>query len=114
VGTIAATYREAQTRTHETMTIVASAGSLTVEDVTRSVTVIGSDPEERQSWLADPWDPVGSFWDTISAHLRAFVSNIKRGESPEVTGRDGVASLRIAAAAEKSWRTGQPVEVSDE
>ena len=114
VGTIAATYREGQTRTHETMTIVGSAGSLTVEDVTRSVTAVANDPEERETWLADPWDPVSSFWDTIGAHVRVFVSKIKCGESPEVTGRDGVASLRIAAAAEDSWRTGQPVEVSDE
>jgi predicted dehydrogenase len=114
VGTIAASYREGQTRTYETMTIVGSTGSLAVEDVTRSVTIMGSDPEKRETWLADPWNPVTSFWDTIGTHLRAFVSKIKCGQSPEVTGRDGVESLRIAAAAENSWRTGQPVEVTDE
>jgi myo-inositol 2-dehydrogenase/D-chiro-inositol 1-dehydrogenase len=111
VGAIAATYREGQTCTHETMTIVGSEGSLTVEDVTRSVTLVENDPEQRESWQADPWDPVTSFWETISAHVRDFVSKIKSGESPEVTGRDGVESLRIAAAAADSWRTGQPVEV---
>lgn len=114
VGTIAASYREGQTRTHETMTIVGSTGSLTVEDVTRSVTFIGNDPEERESWLADSWDPVGSFWETISAHVRVFVSKIRCGEFPEVTGQDGVESLRIARAAENSWKIGQPVEVCDE
>ncbi|HEX4071960.1 MAG TPA: Gfo/Idh/MocA family oxidoreductase [Planctomycetaceae bacterium] len=114
VGTISASYREGQTRTHETMVIAGSTGSLTVEDVTRSVTAVANDPEQRESWLADPWHPVDSFWDTIRAHVRVFVTRIKCGESPEITGRDGVESLRIAAAAENSWRTGHPVEVPDE
>ncbi len=114
LGTIVAGYRKAQKRTWEVATLVGDRGSLTIDDVTRGVTWTGTDPGDERTWRPDPFGPPVSFWQTIPDHLGDFLARLREGRPPEVSGQDGLASLRIAAAAARSWQTGGPVEILHE
>ena len=113
-GTIVAGYRTGQTRTWEETTVVGERGSLTIHDVTRAVTWTGTDPDQERTWRPDAFGPSGSFWQTIPDHLGTFLSALREGRAPEVSGQDGLVSLLVAAAAARSWQTGGPVEVPHE
>jgi myo-inositol 2-dehydrogenase/D-chiro-inositol 1-dehydrogenase len=47
------------------------------------------------------------------AELRAFVHCIQNDGEPAVTGQDGRAAAKVAAAAQRSYETGQPVRMSE-
>jgi predicted dehydrogenase len=54
-------------------------------------------------------------WDSVARgfveKLQAFSDAIRTGSEPEVTPADGRAALEVALAAEKSIRTGSPIDV---
>jgi predicted dehydrogenase len=52
------------------------------------------------------------FAGAYTAQLRDFARNVLDKRAAPVTLEDGVAALRIAIAALRSYETGQPVEVA--
>jgi UDP-N-acetylglucosamine 3-dehydrogenase len=62
----------------------------------------GDDPPEDPLWGSLRPDP-------CERELAAFVRCVRSGESPAVTGTDGVEALRIALAAVESRKRGRPV-----
>ena len=52
------------------------------------------------------------FERAYTLQLQDFVNNVLEQREPPVTIRDGIEALRVALAATRSCRTGQPVKVS--
>jgi inositol 2-dehydrogenase len=52
------------------------------------------------------------FRDAYTAQLENFAQNVLQGRRPPITADDGVEALRIAVAATRAYKTGQPVSVS--
>jgi myo-inositol 2-dehydrogenase/D-chiro-inositol 1-dehydrogenase len=50
---------------------------------------------------------------SYAEEIRCFVEAVASGKEPPVTGRDGLTGIRIATAARRSMRTGQPVKLSE-
>jgi myo-inositol 2-dehydrogenase / D-chiro-inositol 1-dehydrogenase len=50
---------------------------------------------------------------SFEREIEAFVAALREGTAPPVTGADGRAALVLALAAERSWREGRPVAVSE-
>lgn len=111
IGTIVAGYRDGQTRTAEWMELGGSAGSITVEDVTRRVIVSGLDPDCRRTLEPDPIPAGDPFFQTLTDHVQAFLQHVADGREPPVTGRDGLVSLQLAEAAIESLKSGHTIEV---
>ena len=111
IGTIVAGYRDGQTRTAEWMELGGSAGSITVEDVTRRVIVSGLDPDCRRTLEPSHVRAGDSFYQSLTDHVQAFLANVAQRCEPPVTGRDGLISLQLAEAAIESLTTGHAVEV---
>jgi myo-inositol 2-dehydrogenase/D-chiro-inositol 1-dehydrogenase/scyllo-inositol 2-dehydrogenase (NAD+) len=51
------------------------------------------------------------FKDAYLAEMEHFVRCIERGEEPAVTGHDGLRAVKMVLAANRSLRTGGPVEI---
>lgn len=59
------------------------------------------------------WFFTERYKEAFVAELCAFVESIKNNTEPPVTGLDGLKSVLIAQAADKSAREGRPVEVPE-
>lgn len=55
--------------------------------------------------------PSIDFEEPLAVEVRSFVRSIQYGVDPPSDGRSGLAVVQVLAAAERSLRTGQPVEV---
>jgi myo-inositol 2-dehydrogenase/D-chiro-inositol 1-dehydrogenase len=44
--------------------------------------------------------------------MRAFVDALKNGVPMPITGKDGLAAMQIALAAQRSYEEGRPVRVA--
>ncbi|MEX2542141.1 MAG: inositol 2-dehydrogenase [Trueperaceae bacterium] len=53
------------------------------------------------------------FRDAYRLEVQSFVDAVRQGRRPEPGSRDAVESLRVAVAATRSLRSGQPVRVAD-
>lgn len=111
IGTIVASYWASQTRTSEWMELGGSAGSLTVEDVTRRVILAGADPDHCEVFEPNHFAGGDAFYDSLIEHVQAFLDHVSHGHCPSVTGRDGLAGLKLAEAAIESLKRGFAVEV---
>jgi myo-inositol 2-dehydrogenase/D-chiro-inositol 1-dehydrogenase len=111
IGTIVAGYRDGQTRTAEWLELGGESGAIVVEDVTRRVILSLADADRRESFEPNHFTGGDAFYDSLGEHLRTFIEMVAHGQPPPVTGHDGVASLRLAAAAIRSLETGQAIEV---
>jgi predicted dehydrogenase len=60
--------------------------------------------------LADHF--LSRFADAYLEEMRDFVHNMLAGKAPKVSGEDGLRSLQIAIAAEKSHLESKPVAVA--
>jgi predicted dehydrogenase len=111
VATIIATYRAGQPRTLERMELIGSQGTLTVDNVTRGVSLerVGSD--DAQTFRPDPFASGDPFYQTVIDHVQSFIGRLARGETPDVTAQDALASLAAAEAAIESLRCGRPIEL---
>jgi predicted dehydrogenase len=56
--------------------------------------------------------PRCSYADTFERSILGFVSAVRDGRPPPVTGQDGLAAMRLDAAIARSARTGEPVAVA--
>jgi predicted dehydrogenase len=110
-GSIAAGYRDDLTRTVERMELRGTEGRITVEGVTGPVTCTSRDGGRTQSFSSRDHGVDETFYDSLIAHLRAFIDCLSRGQPPPVIGADGLAGLRLAAAAVESIESGKTVEV---
>ncbi len=113
VGTIVAGYRDGQTRTAEWLELGGTTGAIVVEDVTRRVSLIEADPDRQQTFAPNHFVGSDAFYDSLVEHVLVFVEHVARGTSPPVTGVDGLAGLKLAAAASESLATGRIIEVPD-
>jgi predicted dehydrogenase len=52
------------------------------------------------------------FAGAYTAQLQDFAQNVLLGRPAPITIDDGIGALRIAVAAQRSYETGQPVEVA--
>ncbi len=59
------------------------------------------------------WFFTERYKEAFVAEICAFVESIKNNTEPPVTGLDGLKSVLIAQAADKSAREGRPVEVPE-
>ena len=111
VGAIIAGYRDRQSRTSERMEIAGSLGAIAIEDATRRVTLFEKDPDSLASFSPNHFVEGDTFYDTLKAHVEAFIEQVAAGREPPVTGRDGLRAMEIAAAAVESHRQGRSIEV---
>jgi predicted dehydrogenase len=110
VGAIVAGYRDGQTRTAERMDLAGRTGALTVEDVTRRVTLYREDPDRVEVFRNDHFVHGDAFYDTLGEHLLDFLACLRARRVPPVSGFDGLRGLELAAAALRSHELGRPVE----
>ncbi len=89
--------------------IVGSKGAIMVGSLRQTPAVLLTARGGEQS-LADHF--LTRFADAYLAEVRDFVHNILHDRPPRVTGEDGLKSLAIAVAAEKSYLQGKSVEVA--
>jgi predicted dehydrogenase len=83
--------------------LVTGRGAVRVDGFRQNVELF-SDVEGRGSWL--PW---GS--DTNQAMIEEFVAAVREGREPRPNGDDGLAAVRIVAAAYESIRSCAPVRL---
>jgi predicted dehydrogenase len=114
IGTIVGAYRDNQTRTAEWMELGGTTGAIVVEDITRRVTLFGTDPDHGLSSQPNHFVASDAFYDSLVEHVQAFIERVASGQPAPVNGRDGLLGLRLAAAAVESLATGQTIEVSGE
>ncbi|HTV60879.1 MAG TPA: Gfo/Idh/MocA family oxidoreductase [Verrucomicrobiae bacterium] len=89
--------------------IVGSKGSIFVGSIQQTpVTFMSAQGGEQV--LADHF--LTRFADAYLAEVRDFVRSVLSGRPPRVTGEDGIRSLAVAVAAEKSHQQGVPVQVT--
>ena len=89
--------------------IVGSKGTILVGSLQQTPAVFLSASGGERS-LADHF--LTRFADAYLAEVRDFVHNILNDRAPRVTGEDGLKSLAIAVAAEKSYLQGKSIEVA--
>ncbi|MFO0890542.1 MAG: Gfo/Idh/MocA family oxidoreductase [Isosphaeraceae bacterium] len=106
IGSIAAGYRDGQSRTWERALIIGSRGTVEVDDVTRSATFWASDPDRREVFEPSPFSDSGTFTATIGRHLTCFLECIRTGEPIPVAGEDALRGLELVEAARRSGQTG--------
>lgn len=111
IGTIVGAYRDEQSRTAEWLELGGTTGSIVVEDITRRVTLFGSNPDNGMSSQPNFFVGSDAFYDSLIAHLQAFIEQVAHGKPAPVGGRDGLVGLRLAAAAVESLATDKPTEV---
>ncbi|MEX0679175.1 MAG: Gfo/Idh/MocA family oxidoreductase [Pirellulales bacterium] len=110
-GTIVAGYRDELTRTVESLDLGGTVGTIVVEDVTGPVTWTSRDGQSTQSFSAQDHGGEETFYDSLIAHVQAFIEHVARGAAPPVTGEDGLVGMRLAAAAIESIESGTTIEV---
>jgi predicted dehydrogenase len=109
-ATIAARYRDDQPCTAEWMALHGSNGTIVVEDIARRAILSGNTADLCIVREADPTasDPIR---DSVIAHVQAFIEHVVAGNKPPVSGHDGLAGMRLAAAAVESLTSGKTIEV---
>lgn len=111
VGTIIAGYQDGQERTSEWMALGGAKGTLIVEDVTRRVLLHETGPDRREVFQPNHFIQGDAFYDSLKAHVGAFLEHVADGKAPPVTGLDGLRGLEIVDAAMRSEKEGRSVEV---
>jgi inositol 2-dehydrogenase len=89
--------------------IIGSAGSILVGNFQQTPATFLTKNGGTQT-LADHY--LTRFADAYVLELRDFVHNMLNDRPPRVTGEDGLRALKIAVAAENSYREGKPCGVS--
>jgi predicted dehydrogenase len=87
-------------------------GRVLVEDTTRRFTLSEAGNEMAQVWQAGYFnDRDRDFYLTFDAHADAMIRAFRAGQRPPVHARAGRRALKLALAAEESFRTGRRVAV---
>jgi predicted dehydrogenase len=112
IGALVGGWRAGQTRTIEWMEVGGTHGALQVEDVQKGVRVHGLGPDTAEEFHPNYfWGEDTAFYDSLDAHLLAFLAAIRRGDPPPVAGREGVRGLEIVEASIESHGSGCAVAV---
>ena len=112
VGSITAGWRAGQRRTVEYLRLAGTKGVLTVDDVQHAVTVWHASPDETECFQPDYFAGGNRFYDSLTAHVAAFMAALSAGKPAPVTAVDGWVGLRLIEAAIRSNATGRRIEVS--
>jgi predicted dehydrogenase len=87
-----------------TMEIAGTKGRAVVENVVDGVRLHRHGRPEFEEWRPGLFrTEQRNFWQTIDAHLAAFISSIHAATDPPVTGHDGVRALELTYAAIRSF-----------
>ena len=111
LGSVCASWREGQRRTVEQMQLIADNRVISVEDVQQEVCAWHESPDSAQRFRPNAFEHGNRFYDTVTAHLSAFLEAVANGNEPPVTGRDGCATLQLVEAAIESHRTGRRIDI---
>jgi UDP-N-acetylglucosamine 3-dehydrogenase len=87
------------------------SGMMSLEGSSAGLTAIS---DARASWpdaALWPPDPVGGVGGDLERQVRHFVQCVAGDGTPLVSGRDGLAAVRLALAVEASARTGAAVQL---
>jgi predicted dehydrogenase len=83
--------------------MVTERGAVIVDGFKQNITVY-SHTNQRPTW---------QYWgsDMNQAMISEFISAIRDGREPSITGVDGLRAVEVVLAAYDSARTGQPVQI---
>ncbi len=112
VGSITAGWREGQARTVEHLRLAGTQGVVIVDDVQHAVTLWHATPDDAQRFQPDYFAGGNRFYDSVTAHVAAFIAALSAGKTVPVTAEDGWAGLRLIEAAIESNRTGRRTKLS--
>lgn len=110
IATVVAGLRDGQSRTRETMEIGGTRGAVRIDDVQQRASWHGLDPDLEEVRRPDYFaGGQSAFYDTLDAHLAAFLDAVRCGEPAPVSADDGVRGLEVVEAAIRSHRDGASV-----
>ncbi|MSU36833.1 MAG: Gfo/Idh/MocA family oxidoreductase [Pedosphaera sp.] len=112
VGSITAGWRNGQARTVEHLRLAGTQGVVIVDDVQHAVTLWHATPDDAQRFQPDYFAGGNRFYDSVTAHVAAFIAALSAGKTVPVTAEDGWAGLRLIEAAIESNRTGRRTKLS--
>lgn len=112
VGNITAGWRAGQARTVEHLRLAGTKGVVIVDDVQHAVTLWHATPDDAQHFQPDYFAGGNRFYDSVTAHVAAFIAALSAGKPVPVTAEDGWAGLRLIEAAIESNRTGRRSKLS--
>jgi myo-inositol 2-dehydrogenase/D-chiro-inositol 1-dehydrogenase len=108
---IAAGYRDELTHTVESFELRGTSGVVTVDDVTGPVTLARGPASGGTLAAQEKFRSDETFYDSLTSHVQAFLAAVVEDTPIPVTCHDGLATLRLAAAAMQSIETGQTIEL---
>jgi predicted dehydrogenase len=114
LGSITASWRVGQKRTVEYCQITTDDRVISVQDVQDEVTVWEDSYDTLQRIRPSPFESGNRFFDTIEAHVLAFLAAVAHGTAAPVSADDGCATLRLIEAAIQSQNSGQRIEIPRE
>jgi predicted dehydrogenase len=92
--------------------LAGAKGVVTVDDVQHSVTFWQTTPDDAQCFQPNYFAGGNRFYDSLTAHLEAFIAALAAGRRAPVTAKDGWTGLRLIEAAIESDSTGRRVKIS--
>ena len=110
IGSIISGWRNAPQRTWELTEIGGMDGMISVEDVMLGVK-LWTTPDQAETFRPSYWTGNITFYDSLRMHVQSFLEQIAAGQTPLVTGHDGLRGLEIIQAAIESGRSGVVVRV---
>lgn len=111
VGSITAGWRAGQRRTVEHLRLAGTKGVVVVDDVQHAVTLWHASPDGAESFQPDYFAGGNRFYDSLTAHVEAFIAALSAGKPVPVTAADGWVGLRLIEAAIKSNATGRRIKL---
>lgn len=91
--------------------VVGAEATLRIEHSNRTNLSVLRDQTARRDHVGDF---VERFRDAYRLELVSFVDAVRKGQPVAVDGWDALAAFTLATAADRSWRTGQPVRLDVE
>ena len=89
-------------------------GRFVVDNIVESVRFFRHGEESYVEWRPGLFDTrTRDFWQTIDAHIDAFIAALQGGREPPVSGLDGLRALQLTYAAIRSFEEGRRVRPSE-
>ncbi|MEM7126227.1 MAG: Gfo/Idh/MocA family oxidoreductase [Chloroflexota bacterium] len=109
VGSIISGWREAPQRTWELTEIGGMKGMISIEDVMLGVK-LWSTPDQAETFRPSYWTENITFYDSLRIHVHSFLERIATGQTPLVSGQDGLRGLEIIQAAIESGKRNSQIK----
>jgi myo-inositol 2-dehydrogenase/D-chiro-inositol 1-dehydrogenase len=114
VTTLLGGWRQGSSRTIEWAEIGGTQGVVQVDDVQRSCTLHGLQADTMEIWRPNYfWGENTAFYDSLHAHVLAFLEAVAVGGRTPISAAEGVRGLEVCEAAVQSHLSGNSVDVSE-